>query len=178
MTATMNSPVSPAQKKKFRVLDGHHWETNEHGQPVIYGPNCHAGDIVETDEDLDLRFNTKKPGFAQKFQRIDEAAVRQQLDLPANAHIFNPDIETFEQFAARIGQDSSPHSAPPLSPPEQVAQPLFAGQDPTFRATLASMTAKELVNVAAQYGIDLNGLTKRDDVLKKIRADLDAAPAG
>lgn len=76
-TAVTAAPP-PAQRKKkyaFQVLAGRHWEPGEvvddtgrtSIKDVRYGPGCPAGDIVETDVELDRRFN--RPNSI-KFKRV------------------------------------------------------------------------------------------------------------
>lgn len=85
--ATLEAPVkvAPAKSKKkyvFQVLGGRHWEpgevTDDTGKTVVkdikYGPGCPFGDIVETDVELDKRFN--RPNFPPKFRRLGEEGVR------------------------------------------------------------------------------------------------------
>ena len=84
--------LAPPQAKKylFQVLAGQHWESGEVAddtgrtvkRDIKYGPNCPAGDLVETDVELDKRFN--RPN-SQKFRRMGEGAQRDTKDVELNA---------------------------------------------------------------------------------------------
>lgn len=82
----------PKAKKKylFQVLAGSHWEAgdvvDDRGHTVTkdiqYGPGRPAGDLVETDVELDKRFN--RPN-SQKFKRLGEGVQRDTKDVELNA---------------------------------------------------------------------------------------------
>ena len=81
MQAVAEAPKQKKKKYLFQVLAGRHWEPgeveNDRGQKVIkdikYGPKCPAGDIVESDLELDKLFN--RP-HSTKFQRVGEDGQR------------------------------------------------------------------------------------------------------
>lgn len=82
MAATAEAPTKGKKKYLFQVLAGQHWEagevTDDTGRKVIkdikYGPGSPHGDLIETDVELDKRFN--QPPYSIKFKRVGEGAER------------------------------------------------------------------------------------------------------
>lgn len=73
--------AKPKKRFTFQILGGSHWEPgvvvddqgNKRIKDIPYGPGRKAGDIVDTDVDLALRFN--RPGMPPKVRRLGEDGV-------------------------------------------------------------------------------------------------------
>lgn len=118
-TATMTkSKKTRVTKKRFRLLAGVFQTRADDGTMgagigVIYHANGDgAGNIIETTDDLCQRFNG--PGRRPKFERLDTTLQGGQ--------VWNPDIETIDQFVARMEAETAEDAADTAEPQRQQAE--------------------------------------------------------
>ena len=144
---------------KFRVIVGGHLDKGPPGcdcdacfasdgknhlyrQRDAKDPPNWAGDIIETEADLEMRFNAGP--YSRKFERVRE-------DAPAVVgHVWDQAKETLEQFTARMSKANAPKT--PLN--------------------LDAMALKDLQQLAADEEIDLKGAKTAAEAIKIIKASL------
>ncbi len=142
---------------RFKVLAGKH-TCKEHqgvkdgdGRPLKTMKVYRAGEVIDTDTDLAAKFN--HPPGAVKFERLVEDAPRPQpvhnAPAPSPAHATTPQQ--------------------PQPAPQQVAQPqpARAAKGPD---KYDSMSVKELTDFAAECEVDLRGATRKEEIVKILRA--------
>ena len=92
-TATMPRKKR-ATKKRFKLLIGAAEMRQSDGTLVTYqADGGGAGNVIETELDLCQKFNSRQRGLQPKFERLDEVL---------QGHVWNPDIESLEDFSARM----------------------------------------------------------------------------
>lgn len=139
---------------QFRVVAGKHHVKQPDGKNKVYRP----GDVVDSETDLVERFNSKRPGFPKKFERVGEG----DSDVPDPTRR-RPD-ESLADFGARImemaRQEGAENSV--LQATSNQIQ-----QSPTATTEqLQAMTVQELQSLAAAEEVDLKGVKSKDAVLK------------
>ena len=152
---------------RFRVLQGLHIDTDPKNpkEDKIYAP----GEIVVTPQDLIQRYNA--PGSI-KFERVDEYAVQQNYN-PLHRR---PD-ETPEQYRARMSDLANAALEAATSATTSSSQGVDASGDESVESLsaspeqiLESMTVDELLKHAQEEEIDLQGATKKKDIIRVIKS--------
>jgi hypothetical protein len=130
---------------RFQVLEGKHQVSVEQpGGDVRYDVYV-KGDIIETDENLAARWNT--PG-SKKFARV--------------ADIVPP---VCSRPVATEPADAPP--PPPVEPVQDFSDPA-TDEEQSPEQTFANMTKAQLVAVAEENEIDLEGRTRKDEILAAV----------
>lgn len=157
----MSTETKPPAIMKFRVLQGLHIDTDPKnpGQDKIYAP----GSIVSTPQDLVKRYNA--PGSV-KFERVDEYAV----DANYNPLHRRPD-ETPEEYRTRMSELAN--AALEAATAEITTSSQEEGENESLSASpeqvLETMTVDELTKHAQEEEIDLQGATKKKDIIRIIK---------
>jgi hypothetical protein len=144
---------APKPTMKFRILRGQHLVKLPNGQYKKH----RQGEVIESTIDLVERFNQGQN--SQKFQRIySEASEPKSLNdyLSELSKLPKDQVQHVITHLQGVGN---------LTSSDQ--QTVSSGED-----TLAGMTVKELQAFADGEEIDLKGITKRDDILRIIKAAL------
>ena len=123
-------------------------------------------DVIDSPIDLEKRFNGRGPG-TRKFERIHEVESTSPL-------VFRPETgETIEQFQGRVAAYAARSMTVTTT---VVPQGLGAitgtevGSASTVNRNFDVMSIQDLKTLAAEDEIDLKGATRRDDILKIIKA--------
>lgn len=165
-------------KYKFRLMFGSHLneepivDNPDQKQMVIYRP----GDIIDTHIDLATRFNSPDPLHGKKFDRVDYADYKAKEALAwMQAH--QPEAyASYIKYMETIGQ--SPDDAnldKALTPNEKLPRTgadVFKAQgaprNESLMEDLKGYTLRELQAYAETEEIDLEGATRKEEVLAKI----------
>lgn len=134
-----------AHPRKFRLLVGKHSQ-KEDGVLVTYKPN----DVFECTTDLVERFNTPS---SRKFEYVE--------DDPRTS----PGRVAYPHLEKEKGPERAERPAPAPSAPVAPKAPPFGGKN------LDAMSPEQLKALAAEEEIDLRGATKKEDMLKILRAN-------
>lgn len=183
-------------KYQWRLEFGTHFQeevdpADPHGTRtavVYYRP----GDIIDTDSNLGEQFNSKDPLHPKKFQRIDYSSQQQTQAL---AWIKENQPEAYAQYLTYLeqrngGAGSALASQPIILPGggtkvmegsgkgEKLQAPAGAPRNQSLEQDLRAYTLRELQAYAETNEIDVEGLSRKEDVLQKILAWHSSAHAG
>lgn len=167
--------MSERKLTRYELLAGEHIEPNpdKPGEffKVIRGQVFESVNDWYANDVRDIQMGNLPPdaltGWPEKFRKVGE-----QTD---NPFTWNPQKETIEQFTERVkGFSNAAGSTAPVSPPTphpaQQSQG-YMDEDSTLR-DLENLSVKELQAQAHHAGIDLKGASKKEDILRIIKASL------
>lgn len=152
-------------KFKFRLMFGSHMQEellagSKDTQTVIYRP----GEIIDTDKDLATRFNSPDPLHGKKYERVDYADYKAKEALAWMKANQPEAYANYIKHMEAIGQD--PVSGTPTKDVQRA--PAGAPRNDSLVEDLQGYTLRELQAYAESEEIDLEGATKKDEVLGKI----------
>lgn len=157
----------------FKLLDGIHSEADNNGGTRR---TYRAGEVIETDLDLDRMHNQRDPRTGNyatppKFERLDNKPA------PADdPYRFDPAKETIQQFTERMQKLHTPVQA---NPPTSTSVQAHGQQNPQGQsakphrqpANLAAMSEHELRKLAETEEVTIPADAKgKDAVIKILRA--------
>ncbi len=147
---------------KFRVLAGKHIEgKTPDGRQRVYK----TGDVVDSKTDLN---KLNSPG-AVKFEKVDESTPATPYVGPGGEVVKSR--KQLEAEAVQQPQQAQAKTAGPTTAaktPEHL-EPLQTTSTTTLQP-LDLMSVKDLVALAQAEEIDLKGATKKDDIVKTLKA--------
>lgn len=148
---------------RYRVLAGSHCE------PIPDGKADHEKGrvrIIKQGEEFDSPNEWYADRWPEKFEH--------KRDDRTSAYTWNPEKETLEQFAQRMkgGNSDVQKAAEAGSSTIHEMQPQHSAPDLSM---LDHMTVKELQAFAESEEIDVQGATRKDDLIRAIRANYGAA---
>ena len=109
---TIKKPSKTSNTKKYRVLEGIHADYNEAGEVVLYGKGCEAGDIVESDKQLDAMFGTDKfVAITSDLTGLQIAEEEAEARLKAVREKIKKADELEKKLAAQEAKEAKPSEA-------------------------------------------------------------------
>jgi len=164
--ATMKKPKAK-KKMRFKLLVGSHWDYLPDGGQGMYRENGEdAGNVIETTQDLCMIHN--KRGKAPKFERLEQ--------MP-QGHVWNPEEETLDEFAARMRaagappkEDKDDDEDEEETADEEDDDDGDAGASATDAHELEAMSVFNLRELAKERGCDLHNVTTKKDIIARLQA--------